>query len=141
MTKKTKNRIVIVIGIGALAAVAIALYLFPMVAYQIHEPVQTMCEEAQSEFSGDCVEALIAYIESDHHSFKEKNQAIWAIGNFGDERALPTLQKLSTGDPCPKPCGKETYICQYGLEKAIRFSKGGSILSPWMRLTMLDNKP
>jgi len=131
------DRVRIFFGFLVLVGVGLILLLFPLVGYKIHKPVKSICESAQQEFPGDCVEALIAFIESDRHTYKEKNQAVWAIGNFGDERALPTLEKLYTGDPCPKPCPKDTYICQYGLEKSIRFSKSGTLLSPWMRLTML----
>jgi hypothetical protein len=131
------NRFKIFLGLFLLVGIGLVLYLLPMITYKIHEPVKSMCEIAQEEYPGDCVEALIAYIESDHHSYKEKNQAIWTIGVFGDERALPVLEKLYTGEPCPKPCTKTTYICQYELEKAIRFSKSGTLLSPWFRRTVL----
>ncbi|MCI0495537.1 hypothetical protein L0Z72_11075 [candidate division KSB1 bacterium] len=99
--------------------------------------MKSVCQTAQVEFGGDCVEALLSYIESDSHSFKEKNHAIWAIEQFGDRRAIPVLEKLYTGKPCEKPCQTDKYICQYGLEKAIRFSKKGGLFTPFIRSLLL----
>jgi hypothetical protein len=91
--------------------------------------VKQVCRQATQEFGGDCVEALIDYVESDAHSLQEKHKAIWALGEIGDPRALPTLERLRTGKPCTKPCRHDQYICQYQLEKAIRFCKGGNIVA------------
>ena len=104
----------------------------------IYPPVEAVCREAMSENDGDCIEALIAYIESDHHTYKEKNHAIRAIGQLSVKRAVPVLEKLYTEQPCEKPCRTDRYICKYELEKAIKFSKGTPLFSPLTRALLLD---
>jgi len=88
-----------------------------------------MCVEAAGEFEGDYVEALIGYVESPNHSFKEKNRAVWAQGEIGDKRVLSVLEGLYTGDGCDKPCNPDKHICQYQLDKAIRFCKGTNLVA------------
>jgi hypothetical protein len=94
------------------------------VMWMISGDVEERCVLAQKEFGGDCVEALIAVFESDQQPFYQKNEAIWALGQIGDRRALPALEKMYTGEPCEKPCNSRMTICQYGLEKAIKNCKG-----------------
>ncbi|ODS41147.1 MAG: hypothetical protein A7315_02180 [Candidatus Altiarchaeales archaeon WOR_SM1_79] len=106
----------------------ILIILFVLSLHWISSDVKAICKKAQQQFEGDCVEALICALESNHLSFKEKNQSIWALGEIGDKRALPALQKLYTGKPCPKPCDSSQYICQYGVKKAIRGCKGFNVV-------------
>jgi hypothetical protein len=98
----------------------------------IFHDVKEMCTIAQKEFPGDHVEALIAYLESDNHTFKEKNNAIWALGELADSRALPALKKLVTNKECLKPCDNSLYICQYGLKTAIEHCEGKFVAVKWM---------
>ena len=107
---------------------AVLLILFLITLHWISSEVRAICKKAQQQFEGDCVEALAAYLESDKLSSKEKNQVIWALGEIGDKRALPALKKLYTGDNCHKPCDTSKYICQYGIEKAIRNCKGFNVV-------------
>jgi hypothetical protein len=90
--------------------------------------IRAACKEAQEEFSGDCVESLLSYLQSNQHTFKEKNHAIWALGSIGDERAVPVLRKYLTGKDCEKPCRTDLYICQYGLKKAIKHCQGLNVM-------------
>jgi hypothetical protein len=118
----------------SVVVIGIILYLL---FWSFYLSVKDISKIAQAEFGGDCVEALILYAESDKHNFKERNHAIWAIEQFGDERALPVLKKLYTGKPCILPCNTNDHICQYGLEKAIKFSKDGTLFSPLIRYLLL----
>ncbi len=136
--KQRKMKKILAYGLP-IALLIIAVVLFVMF-WGIYSTVKSVCQTAQAEFGGDCVEALLSYIESDNHSFKDKNHAIWAIGQFGDKRAIPVLEKLYTGQPCEKPCRTEKYICQYGLEKAIKFSKSGGLFTPIIRSFLLTKQ-
>jgi len=107
---------------------AALLILFLITLHWISSDVRAICKKAQQQFEGNCVESLVASLESDSLSFKQKNQAIWALGEIGDRRALPALQRLYTGEECPKPCDSSKYICQYGIEKAIRGCKGFNVV-------------
>lgn len=100
--------------------------------HHISAQVRAACSEAASEFDGDCVEALAAYVESEHHTYQERNHAIWALGEIGDRRALPTLERLLGGElidsPCDTSLGGSRSICRYSVEKAIELCRGLNII-------------
>lgn len=112
----------------SLAGFVLLVLVMMIIIHSISADVRSMCGKAQEEFQGDCVEALVAYVESDHHSFGEKHDAIWALGEIGDPRCIPALQKLYTGEPCTKPCRYDLYICQYQLEKSIQRCQGLNVM-------------
>ena len=75
---------------------------------------------ATQKYPGDKVEALIMLVESKEngyraHRYRAKNHALWALGQLGDKRALPSLKKLVTGEPCDH----ETNLCQGEIKEAI----------------------
>jgi hypothetical protein len=121
---------------AALYAVAIVLtafaLLFAFSLRQIFLGVRDICNTATRQFPGDNVEALMALVESDMASFRDKNSAIWALGQIGDKRALPLLQKLRTGKIQQKPYDSSKYIVQYTVEKAIRHCESTFIVTRWM---------
>jgi len=114
------------IGILILAAI-LAVSLFA-----IFSDVKSICTEAQTEFEGDCVDALMALVESDKFGYREKNKAIWALGQLGDERALPLLEKLYTGEVQEKPFDPSRRIVQYTVKKALKQCRGEFSLTRWM---------
>ena len=113
---------------GLAATVVIVACVLWLTMHWISSDVRAACQEARQEFEGDCVEALVAYASSDQHTFEERNNAIWALGEIGDKRAVPTLEELlHTANPCESPCNVRKCICQYSLEKAIRLCEGLNI--------------
>lgn len=80
------------------------------------------------EQPGDRIEALMAYADSPKHSLRERNRAVWALGQLGDSRALPLLEKYYTGGPCDH----DQALCQDELKKAIRLCRGGTNLSAFL---------
>ena len=135
-TDKTKSRgsgkrriVYIVAAAGAMLLVV----LFCLSLVHIYSGVKMRCDDARHEFGGDSVEALMALIESDSSSFKEKNNAIWALGQLGDRRAVLFLEKLITDEEQPPPYDSSKYIVQYSVRKALRSCKGGEPhLTKWM---------
>jgi hypothetical protein len=71
---------------------------------------------AVERFGGDRAEALIEQVECVSCGLKQRQDAVWALGQMGDGRALKTLRAHLTG----KPCDHAKELCQYELEKAIR---------------------
>jgi hypothetical protein len=71
---------------------------------------------------GNRIPALVAYVESPKHTLRERNRAVWALGQLGDARALPVLEKYLTGGACEH--GR--LLCQHELRKAIRLCRGGT---------------
>lgn len=109
--------------IGAIG-VSIFLLFFVITCTWIGHDVKSHCQEAKKEYGNDCVKALIMLLDDENNSFRSRNSAIWALGQLGDKRALPVLQKYYTGNILPR----ESYskgISQYELKKAIKLASGG----------------
>lgn len=87
--------------------------------------VKERCMMAQSRYEGDCVEALIQVVDGDINSYQERNNAIWALGQLGDERAKEVLEKYYTGN-IPEREPYDQGISQYELKKAIKLVNGGT---------------
>ncbi len=116
------------IVLGLTAAIGILLLLtsiiFIITSISIGNNVEKNCQQAQSQFEGDCVDALIQTVEADFKTNVSKNSAVWTLGQLGNDRALPLLQsKLMGAVPDREPWDKG--ISQYELSKAIKLLQGG----------------
>ena len=107
-----------VVGIGL--AVLFLLVTSTWIGFSVKEK----CMLAQGRYGGDCVDALGKHLDDSDNPFGERNDAIWALGQLGDNRALPMLEKYYTGDIPDREHWDET-ISQYELKKAINLAKGG----------------
>ena len=116
--------------------IVVLLFFFISAGYSFHtifKNVQNISEKAKSEFGSDHVEALIALMESENFSFKDRNRAIWALGQIGDKRALPHLTKLNTKVPSQaKPWNSGKYLVKFSIEKAVKQIKSKFIVTRWM---------
>jgi hypothetical protein len=77
------------------------------------------------ENANDRVGALTALVESERHGIRERNRAIWALGQLGDPRALPVLEKHYTGGETEEA----GVLSQYELKKAIALCRGATNIS------------
>ena len=93
---------------------------FLAVCFIIGHGVNSISEKALRDYPGDKVAALMALVESERHTFHDKNDAVWALGQLGDPRALPILRKYYTGGESDM----NTSLSQYELEKAIALCEG-----------------
>ena len=100
--------------LALVAAIAIVL-AFVGLGWWIQFGAREFGDAASREFSGDRVEALSAYVDSEKHTLAEHNHAVWALGQLRDPRGLPVLIKHRTG----KPCDHSRFLCQEEIEKAI----------------------
>ena len=75
-----------IVGIG-IAAVAGCVFAFVLLSLIIGYHVRAAATRAIAEYPGDRVTALMAYASSDDHSLRNRNRAIWALGQLGDKRA------------------------------------------------------
>lgn len=81
------------------------------------------CKIAQARYGGDCTQALTKFLDDDSNPVGERNDAIWALGQFGDKKALPILEKYYTGQiPDREPWNE--VLSQYELKKAIKLVSG-----------------
>jgi hypothetical protein len=121
---KLKNIFLFLLGIGL--GTAFLLYLIACV--WIGWDVKEQCKYAQGTYEGNCTTALMYLVKDNNQSFRNRNSAIWALGQLGDPQALPILQSLYTGmipDREPLDAG----ISQYELKKAINLVNGGTNIS------------
>ena len=116
---KVKIGVLMVVGIG----IVVLLVLFVSSSVVIGRSVSKQCKKAQSQYLGGCVVALAQVVDDDKNSLDERKQAIWALGQLGDGRALPVLEEYFDGSGAQ--CDHETKLCQYELEKAINLIKSG----------------
>jgi len=113
---------------GALSCLAFLLFAFVMICFSIRSGVKEISAEATQQYPGDRIEALITYVESENHSLRQRNLAVWSLGQIGDEYALPTLEKSYTGGPCDH----DNCLCQRELEKAIKLCQGSLNATAWL---------
>ena len=102
-----------------LGGLTVAAYI--TISFMIASGVRAAETAALRETPGDPVVALIAYVDTPSHILRERNRAVWALGQLGDRRALPVLEKYFTGEPCRH----DEALCQRELAKAIRLCRGG----------------
>ncbi len=84
--------------IGALAFILIVLLaIVAPTELQIGTGVGSFSQTAQAQFPGKRVEALMAMVECQSCSLQDRNDAVWALGQLDDPRALPVLEKYYVG--------------------------------------------
>ena len=115
-----KKLIIFAIGIGAVCF----LLMFFIWANLIGDEVKDRCEIAQQGYKGNCVEAQMKLIEDETIDYEEKNSAIWTLGQLGDKRALPFLQKYYIGYDGDNGTKWDETLSQYELYKAIKLLDG-----------------
>lgn len=112
-----------VLYIGAVGA-SVFLLFFVICCVWIGYDVKQQCQTATRTYGGDCVTALSALLSDEHRGFRERNNAIWALGQLGDNRAYPLLKRMYTGNiPAREPL--DGMISQYELKKAVLLTNGG----------------
>lgn len=118
------KKIILILAVIAVAAFASGLF-------SIYYTVWKTCDSAKEKHGGNCQSALVKVLEDEKAGPKEKNDAIWALGQMADPESLSALEKIYAGKV---PEGREPLnevISQYEIEKAIRWVKNGNATS-WM---------
>ena len=116
------------LGYGILICFTLLLVAFLCICFSIRSSVKEISAQATQEYPGDRVEALMTYVESKNHSLRQRNRSVWALGQIGDRRALPLLEKSWTG----KPCDHSSTLCQREVGKAIKQCKGSFNATAWL---------
>jgi hypothetical protein len=119
-----KQKIIYIIVVG----ISIFLLFFVITCSWIGYEVKNQCQSAKGEYGGDCIKALISLLNDEKKGFRDRNDAVWALGQLGDSRALPILKSYYTGIiPSREPLNKT--ISQYELKKAKNLTSGGFNMS------------
>jgi hypothetical protein len=74
------------------------------------------------------VDALIGFVQAEHHTLAERNTAVHALGQIGSDRALSVLQRYYTGHSCDH----SRFLCQKELRKAIDRCGGKNWAPSWL---------
>jgi len=117
-----------------LAAIGLSIFLlfFFIGNVWIGHEAKRLCQDAMWDYKKtNCVDALIVQLDDESRGFRSRNHAVWALGQFGDSRALPALQKYYTAKiPDREPL--DDTISQYELKKAINLASGGLNITAWV---------
>jgi hypothetical protein len=110
--------------LGVIGVSIFALF-FVVSSVWIGFDVKKQCRDAKNEYGQEkCVDALITLLNDEDRGFSARNSAIWALGQLGDDKALPVLQHYYTGIiPDKEPLNG--VISQYELKKAVNLTSGG----------------
>lgn len=136
VSNKTK-KFMRVLGYLAILGISLFVMLFVVSSTWIGYNVKNECASAISHYGGDCVEALSAQLLDENLDYGTRNSTTWALGEIGDRRALPVLERLFTGD-IPARESWDGTLSQYELRKAIKLIKSGFNLTHWAWRFSLD---
>lgn len=125
--KRTKKIFLISFFAVLIFGITVIIYSF----WVIYQDTKTLCLKAQEEYKENCVNSLIKLVQSENKTFKEKNSAIWALGQMADKKALPFLYELDKSLPEQEKCGFDDYLCKYEVQKAIKWCERGNVTN-WM---------
>ena len=109
-------------------AAALLLGVYVLVSWQIGVGVRKAVTHAVGLHPGDRVEALMQVVEDSSEPMRQRNLAVWALGQLGDTRALETLRPHYHGGECDHVRA----LCQGELEKAIHLLEGGFNATAWI---------
>lgn len=101
---------------------------FLLICFIIGSGVHSISTMALREHPGDKIAALMVVVESKHHTYRDRNRAIWALGQLGDPRALPLLQKHYTG----KASHEKNELSRYEIKKAIALCRGATNIGAYI---------
>ncbi len=123
MSQRKRNLVVAAfIGLGAI------VLGFGIGSFSIYRGIRDIAEEASAAHEGDKITALMAYVDDESHGLHRRDKAVWALGQLGDARALPVLERFDTGESCDH----SRYLCQRELCKAIRKCRGAVNITSWV---------
>lgn len=153
MKKELKVKIVNWMMYWGVVGVACFVLMFLVTSTWIGVSVHDKCQVVLARYGGDvlddfrtgwqaqpvgseewrvaCVEALMETLENEEESLRERNNAIWALGQLGDRRALGVLKKYYTGVIPDREPYDET-LSQYEMKKAIGLLDGGFNATAWV---------
>lgn len=111
---------------------AVSLAFAGMTLSRLHSSVKSICLTSKYAYKQDCVSSLIETVKSEKFLFRQRNRAIWALGQIADQKALPFLTELHRSLPEQK-IDYEHGLSKYEVEKAIKWCSGEKTnITSWM---------
>lgn len=115
-----------VFGIVALIPIVFIL----VVLSTIYLEVKSVCNRSVSEYKLDCQNSLIKALQDHGKTFKERNDAVWVLGQMAKKESRPVLKSFYKGVPEEREPLDKT-LSQYEIKKAITWCEQGNWTS-WM---------
>lgn len=116
------------IGILAIGILIIGFLIFIITSLWIGSDVRRYCKSAIKIYEGNCVSALSEMVDDTSMPFRDRNHAVWALGQLGNPKALSYITKYYTGK-VPEKESLDTSLSQRKMTKAIKLMQGGVNLS------------
>ncbi len=132
-TKLIKQYFLYLCALGVSIFILFFIILCTWIGYEL----KSVCREAKNTYGSKqtCNQALTRMLDDNRQNFKNRNDAIWALGEIGSPDSLPVLKKYYTGIiPAREPLYKT--ISQYELKKAIDLTSGGLNISAFVWRSM-----
>lgn len=114
--------------VGSLGFILIGVIIFIITSLWIGSDVRRYCKSAKKIYTGDCVSALSEMVDDTSMPLRDRNHAIWALGQIGNPKALSYITKNYTGKT-PEKESLDTKLSQYEMTKAIKLMQGGFNIS------------
>jgi hypothetical protein len=89
--------------------------VFAGIQVAISRGVDDVARAAVAQYPGPAADALIAYVDCESCPLRERNRAVWALGQMREVRALPVIRKYQTGEECDHARA----LCQHEIRKAL----------------------
>jgi hypothetical protein len=115
----------VIVATAAMAAVVAFVALVWLIQFSAHDYARV----AQQQYPGGEFEALVQAVQDEHRPLRDRNHAVWALGQFREARALPILQRYYTGGKCQH----DRFLCQSELKKAIDLCSGRTTAPRWFQ--------
>ncbi len=106
----------------------LGVVIFIITGLWIGSDVRRYCKKARSIYGGDCVTALMEQVNDPGMPYRDRNHAVWALGQLGNPKALPYITKFYTGR-IPPTESQDAVLSQRELDKAIRLMQGSLNIS------------
>lgn len=116
------------LALALVISVGLLVITFLSICVVIGSGVHSVSSMAAREYPGDKVAALMALVESEEHSVRDRDRAVWALGQLGNSRALVVLQKYYRGEESDE----EGELSQYELKKAIALCSGSTNIGAYI---------
>lgn len=111
------------VAVGLSGVLLVGFLIFVISSLWIGSDVRRYCKTAKKIYRGDCVEVLSEMVDDLSMPFRERNHAIWALGQLGDPRGLMYLTKYFTGKTTEVE-NKDLVLSQKEIVKAIGLMQG-----------------
>jgi hypothetical protein len=112
------------LGIGLLGLAVVGVLIFIITSLWTGSDVRRYCKNAKKIYQGDCVTVLSELVIDNSVPYRDRNHAIWALGQLGDRRGLTYITKFYTGKK-QESISPDNELSQYEMGKAIRLMQGG----------------